>query len=386
VIERLLEHPLLSYAFRPFFLGLGAFAVASMAMWLAALLGVAGHRGALWHAHEMLFGFALAAVAGFVLTAVSTWTGRPPVQRAPLLALVLLWLLGRLAMSVDLGRAAPVGAFVEWLFPLALTVVVGREIVLGHSRHNYPLIGIVSAFAAFDGVYQLGAQAFWPAATRPALLAAVYVFVLLITVIGGRIIPSFTRNWLAALGRERLPHSTPVVDGLTVTATLAAGVLAVAAPMHDVTAAAAATACALHGLRLSRWCGLHTLGEPLLFVLHVAYAWLPVGFGLLAASILTDAVPPGSALHALAVGGIGTMILAVTSRVALGHTGRALHAAALTAMAYVVLNLAALARVLSPVAVYHSTTLLEVAAVLWMLGWLVFVAVYARMLTQPRRS
>jgi len=153
-----------------------------------------------------------------------------------------------------------------------------------------------------------------------------------------------------------------------------------------VTALLAATACVLHGARLARWCGLRTRSEPLLFVLHVGYAWLPVGFALLSASVATDAVPPAAVLHAFAAGGIGTMILAVTSRVALGHTGRTLHAAAWTVAAYVVLNLAALARVLASVTPSHAIALLEASAVLWMLGWLMFVAVYAPILIRPRLS
>ncbi len=368
------------------FLGLGAFAVASIALWTATLAGVVpampGH-GPLWHGHEMLFGFALAAVAGFLLTAVATWTGRPPVRGMVLLTLAAAWLIGRLALACGPLPSVWVSG-VAMLFPLLLATLVAREVFAGRSRRNYPIVALVAALALLDGAYHLGTLGGIADGGRPALLAALYVLVLLVSVIAGRIVPSFTANWLRSRGATRLPASTSAVEHLILPATALAGTLAVLLPDHRATGLAAAVTAALHAWRLIRWRGASTLGEPLVFVLHAAYAWLPVGFALLSASVLTRVVPPTSALHAFAVGAIGVMILAVTTRVALGHTGRPLRASRVTAIAYLLLNLAALLRVAAPAAGSGYLAALDIAALGWMVAWSLFLLTYTPILLGPR--
>jgi uncharacterized protein involved in response to NO len=379
-------HPILTYAFRPFFLGLGAFAVVVMVLWLLALRGVSASfltvHSSMWHGHEMLFGFALAAVAGFVLTAVATWTGRPPVQGTPLLLLVATWLMGRLAMTVDVGAPAALIIIGELAFPVLLTGMVAREILIGGSRRNYPVVVIVALLAMLDLCYLLGWFAMVPGIERQSLLAVVYLLVTLITIIGGRIVPSFTANWLRERGIDTLPKDSPWLERTTILLTLGAGLLAVLLPAHMVTAELSAAACIAHIGRLARWRGRLTLSEPLLLILHVGYAWLPIGFGLLAASIAFGVVPISTALHAFAMGGIGTMILAVTSRVALGHTGRPLRAARLTVVAYVLVNAAVLLRLLGG----GAGPMVELAAAGWIASWLIFVWVYAPILSGPRAA
>ena len=386
--QSLTQHPLFSYAFRPFFLALALVAISSIAVWVAALSGVLpyslGHYGPLWHGHEMLFGFALAAVAGFVLTAVATWTGRPPVQGSPLLILLLTWLLARVTMAFAHLLAPTWVLLLSLCFPLMLVFLAGREVVLSGNRRNYPVVLIILLLALFNLAYHLDAAGYLPGAQRQSLIGAVYGFALLVTVIGGRIIPSFTSNWLRARGIEQLPKSSLSLDALTIGFTLATGVLAVFAADAAITAIAAACASVLHVARLVRWRGLATFAEPLLLVLHVAYAWLPISFALLAASVVFSGVPSSSALHGLAVGAIGSMILAVITRVSLGHTGRPLRAAPLTVAAYFAVNIAVLLRVAAPVAGAGYLAVINTAAVVWIIAWLLFLVVYSKILLTPR--
>lgn len=384
--NRLMNHALLSYAFRPMFLGLAALAVLAMAIWSSALGGVLPTGvtySSLWHAHEMLFGFALAAVAGFLLTAVSQWTGRPPVQGAALLCLVVAWLVGRIALALGIPPS-PLTVALAMAFPILLVFLVGREIVLGGSKRNYPVLAIVAFLAFLDGVYHLGA---WPVVRgldRLSLLAALYLFVVLVSVIAGRIVPAFTGNWLRARGSTDLPGHRVLVEKTVTPMTAIAGALAVAEPGHVATAAVAGATAVLHALRLARWRGFATTREPLLFVLHVAYAWLPVAFALLAVSQVSNAVAQSSVLHAFGVGVIGTMILAVTTRVSLGHTGRALQASRITTVAYGLISVAATVRVAAPMAGGHYLLVIEIAGLAWMSAWLLFLWVYVPILSRPR--
>lgn len=378
---------LLNYAFRPFFLLGALFAIASMVLWLAALHGaplVFAHDPILWHAHEMLFGFAAAIIAGFLLTAVATWTGRPQICGPTLGALVATWLAGRFAMSVPAGWPDALVAAVDMLFLLLLAALAMREIVGGGSRRNFGIAGAIVALAVFNLVFHLGRSGAWEGADRVAILLTAHAILLLVTVIGGRIIPSFTGNWLRLHGSADLPGARPWVEHALRPLVALTGVLdALSAPPLAIAAAALATA-ALHALRLSLWRGPAARSEPLLAVLHVAYAWLPIGYFLLGLSELGVALPRTAALHALTMGGIGTMVLAVTTRVALGHSGRPMQAAPLTITAYVVLNAAVLVRILSPVAPGSYLTLIDTAGFGWIAAFTLFLWVYWPILTLPR--
>ena len=380
--------PFLSYAFRPFFLLNGLFAILVITFWVLALRGLGPVTltadGTLWHGHEMLFGFVLAAIAGFVLTAVATWTGRPPVQGALLAALVCAWLAGRVAMLLGNVLPAAVMVAIELVFPVMLCIVVGREIIGVSNRRNYPIVVILALLAVLDLRYHLGSQGLVPGAERGALLEAIHVVLVLVTIIAGRIVPSFTANWLRARGEQRLPRSSSRLDAVTIAATILTGIAATVAFPHPLTGVAAAATAVLHAYRLSRWRGLATTAEPLLFVLHVAYLWLPLGYGLLALSAFGQLIPFTAALHALAMGGIGSMILAVTTRVALGHTGRALHAARLTVAAYGLLMVAVALRVLGPILTGPSIALIDLAAAGWVSSFALFTWVYWPVLIRSR--
>ena len=287
-----------------------------------------------------------------------------------------------------LGPVLPDGlvALADLAFPVLLAVIATREIVAGGSRRNFGIAGVVTAFAVLDGVFHLGYSGMWPGADRMALYLTAHGLLVLITVIGGRIIPSFTANWLRLRGDTRAPRSRPWVETLLIPLAILAGVADSIPAPAPVAAALSLAAAALHGLRLSGWRGRAAAGEPLVLILHVAYAWLPVGYLLLGLTALGLPLPRSAALHALTMGGVGTMILAVATRVALGHTGRALVAAPLTTAAYVALNAGVLVRILSPLAPGAYLSLIDTAAAAWLVAFGLFTLVYWPVLTQPRKS
>jgi uncharacterized protein involved in response to NO len=381
-------HPFMSYAFRPFFLLNGLFAIAVISVWLMALHGtrLASLPAAMqyWHAHEMAVGFGMAAVAGFVLTAVATWTGRPPVQGRLLGILVFSWLLGRLFMMAAAQLPYWLVASVDTIFPFLLAFLLGQEVTGGRNRRNYPIVGIALVLAVLNFLYHLGAMQIMAGMDRLALYFMIHVLLLMITVIAGRIIPNFTANWLRAKGHERLPENHALIDRITVATTLATGVSASLNPFGPVTGILAIVAALSHAVRLARWRGLATTPEPLLFVLHVAYLWLPVGYAITALAAFGVVFPATAALHALTMGAIGNMILAVTSRFALAHTGRPLHAPRLIVISYVILNAAVVARILGPLNADLYLGLIDVSGLGWIVTFALFIGVYWPVLTRPR--
>jgi len=327
-----------------------------MVLWILALAGVGPitmvANPMLWHAHEMLLGFIMSVIAGFVLTAVAMWTGRTRLHGVPLGWLVAAWLAGRCAMVAVAMLPGWLVAVVDMLFPLLLVFFFSREVIAAGSRRNYVVVGIVVATAVLNLLYHIGATGVLTGLDRTALLLMIHVVLLLITAIAGRIVPSFTANWLKGNGLlqegKHFPRSTNPVEVATLVLTGITGCLATFAPGNSLTGIAAIATAGIHAFRLSRWAGLATRSEPLLFVMHIAYLWLPIGYLLMAWAVLGSAYPPSVAMHALTMGAIGSMILAMTTRVALGHTGRALHAARLTVIAYVLLTLAVVARIVGP--------------------------------------
>jgi len=371
----------LSFGFRPFFLAAALTAPLLMVPWLLFLLGL--HQPLPWanplewHVHEMIFGFVGAALAGFLLTAVANWTGRPPVQGAMLGTLLAAWLAGRVAMTGITGLPATGVAVVDLLFPFFLLALVAREILLGGNRRNLALVAIVGFLALSNVAFHLGAGG-------RALDFSLHVLLLLVVVVGGRVIPAFTGNWLRGQGAAEGPVSRPTVERLVVSGGIVIAVADTFASGSVLIGALAAILAGLHGYRLAGWRGRATWREPLVAVLHVAYAWLVAGYGLLAVSAFTDLIPRSAGLHALAAGGIGTMILAIMTRASLGHTGRPLHATAAAVGAYLLVGAGALLRVLAPLLPALYGGLIVAAGVLWALGFAVFAIVYFPILTGPR--
>ena len=376
---------LFTEGFRPFFLAAGLWATVAIVLWMALLL-----RGAAlpsrfsplaWHIHEMLFGFVLAAMAGFLLTAIPNWTGRLPVRGAPLALLAGLWLLGRISTLVSALLPLPLAIAADLAFPLALAAVAAREVIAGRNWRNLPVVAIVSLFGAADLLMHLEAAG---VGLPPGIgwRLGIGLALALIALVGGRIVPSFTRNWLARRGGARLPAPQDRFDRAALVL-LDLGLLAwVAAPRGRIGGIVLLLAGAAHGWRLARWRGFATMAEPLVLVLHLGYGWLALGVALLGATMLDPALPASAAVHALTVGAISTMIVAVTTRATRGHSGRSLVADRATVVIYGLLTLAAVFRVAAALA--GGEVLLLAAAGAWVGGFGLFCVHYGRMLTGPR--
>jgi len=378
--------PILRGGFRPFFLGGACWAVIALTLWLFALAsGVSPSplTDALsWHRHEMLFGFVGAVIAGFLLTAVPNWTGRLPVAGMPLALLFMWWAAGRAALLLP-GMPALLAAVVDGSFYIGLAAIMAREVVLAGNR-NLPVVGLVALIGIAD-LADHAAMAGWlgdPAAgVRPAIL----LVVVLISLIGGRIVPSFTRNWLQRHQPEGpLPTQPGTYDKLTILVTaIALGGWAFASSVRWA-GPLLGVAAVMQALRLARWHGVRAVRDPLVFVLHVGYAWMPVGLALLAAVSFGASIPQSAAIHALTAGAMATMILAVMTRASLGHTGRELRADGWTVAIYAAITTSAVLRVAAPIGIGDYTMLMEVAGVLWLVAYGLFVSAYGPILLSPR--
>jgi len=375
---------LLSYGFRPFFLGAGVWAVLAMGLWIGALAAgwpIGGSYGAAnWHAHEMLFGYATAALGGFMLTAIPNWTGRLPVSGPPLLVLVVLWLAGRLALLAPDIAGPTASAVIDALFLPGLAFVAGREIFAGRNWKNLKILAALLALSLANIGFHVSVLAGLDSGY--AYRAALGVFVMLIALVGGRIVPSFTRNWLAR-AKRKLPAPFDGVDRLALG--ISGGALAawVIWPEHSVVALLCALAALAQGWRLWRWQGWGARDDMLVAILHLGYGFIPLGLAGLAVAAL-GGLSLVAALHLLTVGAIGCMTLAVMSRATLGHTGRPLHASRLTVVAYAALILAALARPLAEKVDGFYMEMLSLSGALWIAAFVLFIAEYGPMLVSPR--
>ena len=373
--------PLLSYGFRPFFLAATVFAVLDMTFWIAALtlgLGIGGSYGALtWHAHEMLFGYASAALAGFMLTAIPNWTGRLPVSGMPLLVLVALWVIGRLAMAMPDVAGLPASMAIDAAFLPALAFVAGREIVAGKNWKNLKILGALIALSTANVGFHVSAVVLGDITLVSRLTVSIYV--MLVALIGGRIIPSFTRNWLVKGGGTKLPAPFDRLDTISLALLLGALVSWTTSPDGWPTAIASALAASAQGHRLFRWQGWRTVDEPILVVLHLAYAFIPIGLSAVAAGALGWLSAP-SALHLLTVGVIGNMTFAVMTRASLAHTGRLVSASTATSLAYLGLLVAAVVRPFAEIIPEAYDLLLPISGGCWIASFGLFTLEYGPML------
>jgi uncharacterized protein involved in response to NO len=373
---------LFSYGFRPFFLGGALWSAVAVLLWLPQYMGELALPTAFapldWHVHEMLYGYVAAVVAGFLLTAIPNWTGRLPVTGAPLATLALLWLAGRFAILFSAGLPALAVAAVDTAFLAALAGVAAREIVAGRNWRNLRVLGIVGILILGNVVFHFEV---WVAGKADyGVRLGLAAIVGLIMLIGGRIVPSFTHNWLVRENPGRLPVPFARFDALTLAASAAALALWIALPGRAVTGVLLIAAAILHAVRLARWAGDRTLADRLVLVLHVAYAFVPLGFAFNgAAALWPDAVPASAGIHAWA-GAIALMTLAVMTRASLGHTGNALRASMGTQVIYVLAVIAALARIVA--AFEPSLPLLHAAAFAWVAAFGGFVLIYGTLLVR----
>ncbi len=367
---------LFSYGFRPFFLGAAAWAAAGVLLWIPQFMGeiaLPTHFGPLdWHVHEMLYGYVPAAVAGFLLTAIPNWTGRLPVNGWPLAGLASLWLAGRLALLFSAKIGAAGAAVLDISFLVVFLAVALREIVAGKNWRNLRVLVVLGVLIAGNVVFH--AEVLFRGAADYGTRIGIGAIVALITLIGGRIVPSFTHNWLARNNPGRMPRPFSRFDALCMIAS-ALGLLAwVATPSRSETGLLLVAGAVLQFARLSRWAGDRVLRDRLVLVLHVGYFFVPLGFLLLGLSILSDAVPPSAGIHAWTAGAIGMMTLAVMTRASLGHTGRALVASPATQVLYAFAFLAALLRIAA--AFDGGILLLSLSAMAWVGAFAGFAVVY----------
>ena len=336
-----------------------------------------------WHMHEMLFGFVMAAIAGFLLTAIPNWTKRLPISGRPLAGLAGLWLAGRLACLFSLLMPVWLGIATDLAFPVALAAVAAREIVAGRNWRNLIILTPVTILGISNLLMHLEANGILAGQGLGWRLALAAV-VALISLIGGRIIPSFSRNWLVKEKATVLPAPVGWPDKAALVSLLTGLTGWAVLPGSQAIACLVLLGSALNLWRLYRWRGASTAKEPLLLILHIGYGWTIIGTALLGLSVLTSWVPTTAAVHALTVGAIGTMILAVMSRATRGHTGRPLTADTATRLIYVLVTLGALVRVSAAFCTDWATVLLYVSAGLWCGAFAIFAAAYAPMLLMSR--
>ena len=376
---------LFACGFRPFFALAGGWAVAAVGLWVLRLHGLAwpgAPADALgWHVHEMVFGFAGAAVAGFLLTAMANFTGRDAVRGTRLALLVVAWYLGRLAVGFSGMLPDPMVAVADLLFPAGFAFTVAYELVAARNWRNLPLAVVVALFALTDVGYHLAGATPIGSVARALYGLAPHLLLVLIVVLGGRITPAFSRNWLLARGETALPVSRGWVERCVVPASVAVGLAAVLAPAW--LAVACAVAVPVHALRLAGWRGWAVRGEPLLLVLHAGFAWMVVGYAFMGFAAV-GWIPSGAAFHALTAGAIGTMIVGVSSRVVLGHTGRPLAIGRITVATYLLVGMATVLRIASAWAGDAWLDWIGLSAVTWMLAWLLYLVVYLPMMLSPR--
>ncbi len=381
---------ILSFGFRPFFLGAAVWAALAMALWVLALSGAldlpSRFDPASWHAHEFLFGYLAAVIAGFLLTAVPNWTGQLPIVGWPLGALVALWIVGRVVVTVSAGLPPLAVALADLAMPVALTAALTREIVAGKNWRNLIVLAMLAAFTLANAVFHWEAARGGYAAQGYGLRTGLGAAIMMIAVIGGRIVPSFTRNWLVRQAPGRLPvPPMQTFDKVALLALLAALAGWVAAPDAQVTAALLLAAGALHLARLARWAGDRTLAEPLLWILHLGYGFLPLGALALGVGILApEVLGAASAQHLWMAGAAGMMTLAVMTRATLGHTGQELTAGRGTLALYLALLTAILARFAAGLWPDQASLLHLVSGLAWIGAFGGFASIYGPLILRPR--
>lgn len=373
-----------SYGFRPFFLGASLFAGVAIPAWILVLAGVGDptflYPARDWHVHEMVFGFLPAVITGFLLTAIPNWTDRPPIRGYELMLLFTLWLAGRLLIAIPWFTPL-VSAIIDVGFLVAVAGLVWREIAAAKSWDRAPMGVLVSLLACANilfHVFTLGGMA----ADRTER-AAIGMVMMLLTLIGGRLIPNFTGELLVGSGRTERPAPFSRYDGLSIALVGFAVVSWIVQPHSMVTGWMFVTAGLANLGRLARWYGWLTWREPLVLILHFGYGWFALSLLILGGSILGIGLPAEDAVHAFTAGAVGAMTLAVMTRASLGHTGRPRHAGPLTVCIYMLVNVGAVLRVFGPMTGLSTNLIMGVAAVSWSGAYLLFAMVYGPFLLRP---
>lgn len=373
-----------SMGFRPFFLSAALFAGVAIPAWIAMLAGAQAVNGLypprVWHIHEMVFGFVPAVIMGFMLTAIPNWTDRPPIRGVELAGLWSLWLAGRLAIAVP-GLAPSVSAMIDCAFLAVAAGLIWREIASAKSWKHVPMGVLVSLYALANMLFHvlmLNEQA----VDLPPRIGLGVILVLL-TVIGGRIIPNFTEEFFEMRGRPERPAEFSRYDAASILLVVFSVITWMVQPWGMVTGCVFLLAGVVNAGRVIRWRGWLTWAEPLVLVLHVGYSWVVAALLLFGGALLGVGLSPADALHALTTGAIGVMTLGVMTRASLGHTGRERHAGPLTVAIYIMVFLGALIRVFGPATGLTSHLVMGLAAVSWSGAYLLFAFSYGPILLRP---
>jgi uncharacterized protein involved in response to NO len=377
--------PLLANGFRPFFLLGSIYAGLAVLVWLPVFHGELTLTSAFaprdWHAHEMLYGYLPAVITGFLFTAIPNWTGRLPIQGAPLLTLVVVWIAGRFGVTFSAETGWLVPMLIDVSFLALVAAAAAREILAGSNWRNLNVVVLVLLLLAGNVAFHL--EAHFHGAAEGSIRIGIAVVVLLISLIGGRIIPSFTRNWLVRENPGRLPVPFGRFDIMVVAISALALLAWIVDANSPLSGAALALAGLLHLARLGRWAGHRTWRERLLLILHIGYAFVPLGF-LLTATSAVGLVLASAGIHAWMTGAAGIMTLGVMSRATLGHSGRQLTASPATQAIYAAIIVAALSRICAAIDPGHSEPLLHLAAFAWAAAFLGFSIVFGALLTSRR--
>ena len=370
--------------FRPFFLLSGAFAIILMALWIPVFTGgraLSTYYGQIgWHSHEMIFGYTVGVIAGFLLTSVRNWTGRSTATGGSLATLVTLWLLGRILPFFAATMPAWLISIVDLAFLPALTASIGVPLVRHGEKRNLLFLPLMLGLFVANLLVHLELLGLVPAVAHYGIFLGLYLIILLIVIMGGRVIPFFTERALNGVVIKRRPLLEWLAP-LTVIAFMLAELLF---PNSKVAGALAGLACIVNGIRVVSWYSHRYWQVPLLWVLHLGYGWIAVGFLLKTAASL-GLVAAQFTIHAFTVGGIGVLTIGMMARVSLGHTARPLKVTSSIAVAFVLLNIAAVLRGLLPsIFPLWFSQLVILSGMLWIAAFLIFVIVYAPILTQPR--
>jgi uncharacterized protein involved in response to NO len=375
-----------SRGFRPLFLGAGAWAVAAIAIWLPFFMGEVAIPTAFspvdWHVHEMIYGYGSAVIAGFLLTAIPNWTGRLPVAGWPLVLLSGLWAIGRCAVLFSATVGWLSAALIDTAFLLVFAALAAREVLAGRNWRNVKVVALVLMLAAANAGFHVEA-----ATTGTASLstrAGIAIIVFLIMLIGGRVVPSFTHNWLARKNLAARPVPLGKADGAVMALSALALFLWIAVPEWSSTGWLLLAASAANFWRLSRWRGWATRSDRLVLVLHAGFFLAALGFLFAGAHAFAPVfVSPAAAAHVWGIGTAGTMTLAMMTRATLGHTGQALAASNATQFIYFAVVAAMLARVAAEFSPAVTMLLMYGAAIAWIAAFTGFVVAYGRLLTRP---
>jgi uncharacterized protein involved in response to NO len=373
--------PLFSYGFRPFFLLGSIYAGLAILVWLPLFYGEITLSSVLaprdWHVHEMLFGYLPAVITGFLFTAIPNWTGRLPIRGKPLMGLVAVWLAGRVCVTFSAHSGWLAAMLVDASFLLLVASAASREILAGSNWRNMKVVILLSLLLVANAAFHL--EAHFEGTAEVSIRLGIAVIVLLIALIGGRIVPSFTRNWLVRENPGRLPAPFGRFDIVAIAVGALALLSWIVSPAGILSAGILAVAGLLHLVRLARWAGDRTTREPLLLILHIGYAFVPFGFLLNAAAALGQ-FPTSGGIHAWMAGAAGVMTLAVMSRATLGHTGQQLTASLVTQAIYAAVVLAAISRICAVLEPAYSMSLLHIAAFSWAAAFFAFALAFGPVL------